>query len=205
IAVGSTATRGNTESHLAGSFSKEESHDGISSKLEYRPWRPGDMMHGREMREVKGLSARKLLQQLLFSQSIVGYVESQEVNHFLAHMLQVPAKKRDTIVRISFVYVVFNERRKGIGKVMLRKALEDIRVKWPRVTAAYLMVDPDEEGAVQLYKRLNFTFVTGENATTVVKSLSHSHFMFMPERDRDHYLLYKYPPRDVVETSTAAV
>ncbi|KAF4750154.1 hypothetical protein FOZ63_027808 [Perkinsus olseni] len=190
IAVGSTATRGDPESHLAGSPKKEESHHGLSSQLQYRPWKPGDMMLRSEMREVMGgrrfvafkPEADHAQASLL---SIVGYVESQEVNHFLAHMLKLPAKERDTVVYISIVYVVSNERRKGIGKMMLRKALEDIRIKWPRVTEAYLRVNPYNEDALRLYKRLNFTFVT--------------------EKYRDYYLLYKFPPSDVVGTSTAAV
>ncbi|KAF4652067.1 hypothetical protein FOL46_009929 [Perkinsus olseni] len=101
--------------------------------LQYRPWKPGDMMLRSEMQEVMGgrrfvafkPEADHVKASLL---SIVGYVESQEVSHFLAHMLKLPAKERDTVVYISIVYVVSNERRKGIGEMMLRKALEDVTV-----------------------------------------------------------------------------
>ncbi|KAF4736365.1 hypothetical protein FOZ62_028748 [Perkinsus olseni] len=198
IAVGSTATRGDPESHLAGSPKKEESHHGLSSQLQYRPWKPGDMMLRSEMREVMGgrrfvafkPEADHAQASLL---SIVGYVESQEVNHFLAHMLKLPAKERDTVVYISIVYVVSNERRKGIGKMMLRKALEDVTLNHNPSstdisTTCHLharLVNPYNEDALRLYKRLNFTFVT--------------------EKYRDYYLLYKFPPSDVVGTSTAAV
>ncbi|KAF4669602.1 hypothetical protein FOZ61_003530 [Perkinsus olseni] len=217
-AMGGAAARAPTRA--PGYPIEEGAYSGFLPGLEYRPWRHGDLFGGEQLPMTYGRRfvaavpnseyvlgyveseedkpAPAYLWDELFVAfkpeadhvkasllSIVGYVESQEVSHFLAHMLKLPAKERDTVVYISIVYVVSNERRKGIGEMMLRKALEDIRIKWPRVTEAYLRVNPYNEGALRLYKRLNFTFVT--------------------EKDGNYYLFYKFPPRDVVGTSTAAV
>ncbi|KAF4736367.1 hypothetical protein FOZ62_028750, partial [Perkinsus olseni] len=63
------------------------------------------------------------------------------------------------IVYISNVFVDPDLRNKRIASTMLPKALKDIRVKWPKVIAAYLIVEIEKKFAVKLYYGLNFTVV----------------------------------------------
>ncbi|KAF4736507.1 hypothetical protein FOZ63_032695, partial [Perkinsus olseni] len=146
-----------------GSAPEQKLNDGIALKLEYRHWRPGDMMFEEEMQELPDVRTFVAVDPSAdHGVAVVAYVESRAKRICPSYIRsQLPGMTaNDTVVYISSVFLDPDLHNRWIGSTMLPKALQDIRVKWPTVIAAYLNVDPSNAVAARLYYRHNFTYVT---------------------------------------------
>ncbi|KAF4664900.1 hypothetical protein FOZ61_000361, partial [Perkinsus olseni] len=140
IHIGSAATGAGLRSPPEGSLLKGEAHADTLINLEYRPWKPSDMMFGRKMTEIK--KGRRFvavdpyaeygrvrlirndrerhprshrLQPLFTFQSVVGYVESKK-DSLPSVLAALPDKTgHDSIVYISNVFVDPDLRNKRIA------------------------------------------------------------------------------------------
>ncbi|KAF4650008.1 hypothetical protein FOL46_001302, partial [Perkinsus olseni] len=122
IHIGSAATGAGLRSPPEGSLLKGEAHADTLINLEYRPWKPSDMMFGRKMTEIK--KGRRFVavdpyaeygRPLFTFQSVVGYVESKK-DSLPSVLAALPDKTgHDSIVYISNVFVDPDLRNKRIA------------------------------------------------------------------------------------------
>jgi ribosomal protein S18 acetylase RimI-like enzyme len=63
--------------------------------------------------------------------------------------------KTKHVAEIFGVYVKASERRRGIGKLLLEKALDDIG-RNPEVAKIRLTVNPEQRAALELYRKAGF-------------------------------------------------
>ncbi|KAF4697125.1 hypothetical protein FOZ60_011797 [Perkinsus olseni] len=174
----------------SGSALEEKLNDGIASKLEYRHWKPGDMMFEEEMQELPDVRTFVAVDPSAdHGVAVVAYVESRAKRICPSYIrAQIPGMTaNDTVVYISSVFVDPDLHNRRIGSTMLPKALKDIRVNWPTVIAAYLDVDPRNAVAARLYYRHNFTYVTGLRSPpegSLLKGEAHADTLINLEPDK---------------------
>ncbi|KAF4654050.1 hypothetical protein FOL47_010168 [Perkinsus chesapeaki] len=72
---------------------------------------------------------------------------------------KIPWWKKGQSKMIACIYNVFineNYRQQGVGSKLVKAALKDIKAKWSKMRAAFLLVKKDNAPAIALYKKLKF-------------------------------------------------
>lgn len=88
-------------------------------------------------------------------QAVVGAFDEQGVLLGVVGLIRTNRLKLKHRVRIWGVYVAPRARRGGVGRAMLRRAIEEAR-SWPGVASVALSVSANSHGAAALYRSLGF-------------------------------------------------